>query len=263
MLLQPKQTIVYGPVRSRRLGRSLGINLLPAGRKVCSFDCQYCQYGFSAPVLPGSRPGADDGSRGSAPRNSFPEPEQVLAAVEAALGELDEAPAWLTFSGNGEPTFHPRFAEIVDRVIDLRDRRVPQARTAILSNSTRVGDEAISGSLSRLDARIMKLDVGTEAGLQRFNQAAASLHLETIVSGLARLGDVTLQSLFAGGASGNLDAAEVDAWLAAVTRIRPRAVQLYTLDRDAPNAGLTRARAEELHDIHTRLAAYGVVAAVY
>jgi wyosine [tRNA(Phe)-imidazoG37] synthetase (radical SAM superfamily) len=250
MLLTPKSTIVYGPVRSRRLGRSLGINLLPAGRKVCSFDCQYCQYGFAVPMT-------------QAPSRGFPAPAEVLATVETALAEQAEAPAWLTFSGNGEPTLHPRFAEIVDGIIALRDRLAPQARTAILSNSTRLPDDGIRHALARLDARIMKLDVGTEAGLRRFSQAAASLSLESIVDGLARLADVTLQTLFAGGPSGNLDAAEVTAWLAAVARIRPRAVQLYTLDREAPNAGLTRARAEELQDIRRRLAAHGIPATVY
>jgi wyosine [tRNA(Phe)-imidazoG37] synthetase (radical SAM superfamily) len=253
MLLSPKSTIVYGPARSRRLGRSLGITLLPSSRKVCSFDCQYCQYGFAVPVLP-----AD-----SRPRGVWPTPDQVLEAVESALGDLTEAPAWLTFSGNGEPTLHPHFPEIVDRIIALRDRRVPQARTAILSNSSWLGDDGIRRALSRLDARIMKLDVGTEAGLRRFSQAAASLNLESIVGGLARLGDVTLQALFAGGPSGNLDAAEVTAWLEAVTRIRPLAVQLYTLDREAPNAGLMRARPDELQDIRQRLSARGIPATVY
>jgi wyosine [tRNA(Phe)-imidazoG37] synthetase (radical SAM superfamily) len=252
MLLQPKDTIVYGPVRSRRLGRSLGINLLPAGRKLCSFDCQYCQYGFAARVarIP-SAPG------------SFPTPGRVVEAVAAALGELAEPPAWLTFSGNGEPTLHPRFTEVVDDIIALRDRMAPQARTAILSNSTRLADEGMRHALSRLDARIMKLDVGTEAGLRRFSQAAVSLSLESIVDGLARLADVTLQALFAGGPSGNLDAAEVAAWLEAVARIRPRAVQLYTLDREAPNAGLLRARPDQLHDIHARLSQRGIPATVY
>jgi wyosine [tRNA(Phe)-imidazoG37] synthetase (radical SAM superfamily) len=262
MLLTPKDTIVYGPVRSRRLGRSLGINLLPAGRKVCSFDCRYCQYGFAPAVVPGSRPQTGV-APGAESRATFPEPDQVLAAVETALGELEEAPAWLTFSGNGEPSFHPRFAEIVDRLIAVRDRRAPQARTAVLSNSTRVGDAGIRSALSRLDARIMKLDVGTELGFRRFNQAAASLSLEAIVDGLARLGDVTLQALFAGGPSGNLEPTEIAAWCDAATRIRPRAVQLYTLDRDAPDAGLTRARPEELREIQARLSARGIAATAY
>ena len=198
-----------------------------------------------------------------APSGGFPVPAEVLAAVEAALAVQTEAPAWLTFSGNGEPTLHPRFAEIVDGIIALRDRLAVQARTAILSNSTRLADDGIRRALSRLDARIMKMDVGTEVGLRRFSQAAASSSLESIVGGLARLGDVTLQSLFAGGPSGNLDPPEVAAWLAAVARIRPRAVQLYTLDREAPNAGLMRARPDELQDIRQRLSARGIPARVY
>jgi wyosine [tRNA(Phe)-imidazoG37] synthetase (radical SAM superfamily) len=252
MLLSPKNTIVYGPVRSRRLGRSLGINLLPASRKACSFDCQYCQYGFATPIaLPTSGPGV------------FPTPDQVLEAVEAALAVLAPPPAWLTFSGNGEPTLHPAFPEIVDQIISLRDRALPQARTAVLSNSSRLQQVEIRRALSRLDARIMKLDVGTEGGLRRFNQAVAGLSLESIVSGLERLGGVTLQSLFAGGSSGNLHPAEVAAWVEAVTRIRPLAVQLYTLDREAPSTGLTPARPRELEDIRLRLAAREIPATVY
>ena len=228
MLLSPKDAIVYGPVRSRRLGRSLGINLLPASRKACSFDCQYCQYGFATPIArptsgPGGLPDAGPGPRGR---------------------RGGARPCWLRpRPGSPSPaTASPRATRLPrDRrpIISLRDRALPQARTAVLSNSSRLEQVEIRRALSRLDARIMKLDVGTEAGLRRFNQAVAGLPLESIVSGLARLGDVTLQSLFAGGPSGNLHPAEVAAWVEAVTRIRPLAVQLYTLDREAPSSGFT------------------------
>jgi wyosine [tRNA(Phe)-imidazoG37] synthetase (radical SAM superfamily) len=250
MLLPLKHRITYGPVPSRRLGRSLGINLSPPGRKLCSFDCQYCQYGFDAPVA-----AVPNGTSG------FPTPAQVEEAVAATLAALAEPPAWLTFSGNGEPTLHPAFPEIVDRMLTLRARMVPGARTAILSNSTEVGRAEIRAALARLDARIMKLDVGTQDALAAYNQPAAGLRLDDIVDGLARLGGVTLQTLFTDGPQGNLSS--VDAWLEAVDRICPVMVQLYTLDRESPNAGLLRASAEQLNAIRQRLAARGISGTVY
>jgi wyosine [tRNA(Phe)-imidazoG37] synthetase (radical SAM superfamily) len=251
VLLSPREAIVYGPVRSRRLGRSLGINVLPPGRKACTFDCRYCQYGLANVVaaLPG-------GAR-------LPTPAEIAAAVEEALAAAAEPPDWLTFSGHGEPTLHPAFPEIVDRLLELRDRALPRARTAVLSNSSRLHDEEIRRALSRLDARILKLDAGTEATFRRFNQPAGELTLASIVDGLARLGGVTVQSLFAGGPAGNLGASEVDAWLEAIVRIRPLAVQLYSLDRAAPTSGLTRAPRQDLEQLRARLEAGAVPAAVY
>jgi wyosine [tRNA(Phe)-imidazoG37] synthetase (radical SAM superfamily) len=252
MLLEPKRGITYGPVRSRRLGRSLGINVLPGGRKLCNFDCRYCQYGWTDRAL-----------FAAATAESFPSVADVLAAVALALEVLPEPPAYLTFSGNGEPTLHPRFAELVDGVRELRDRLAPAARTAILSNSTRVADAGVHAALARLDVRIMKLDVGTEAGLHGYNGAGAEITLDAITDGLRALPDVTIETLLAGGPAGNLAPAEVDAWLERVADIRPRVVQLYSLDRGAPCADLTRAPREALEAVGARLAALGVASEVF
>jgi wyosine [tRNA(Phe)-imidazoG37] synthetase (radical SAM superfamily) len=252
MLLEPKRGITYGPVRSRRLGRSLGINILPAGRKLCNFDCRYCQYGWTDRAL-----------FAAATAETFPTAGDVLAAVALALEVLPEPPAYLTFSGNGEPTLHPRFGELVEGVRELRDRLAPTARTAILSNSTRVTDPTVRAALARLDVRIMKLDVGTEAGLRTYNGATAGITLEAITDGLRALPDVTIESLFTAGPAGNLAPAEVDAWLGRVAAIRPRVVQLYSLDRGAPCAELTRAPREELEAVGARLAALGVPAEIF
>jgi wyosine [tRNA(Phe)-imidazoG37] synthetase (radical SAM superfamily) len=205
MLLPLKQCITYGPVPSRRLGRSLGINLSPAGRKLCSFDCQYCQYGFAPPVATAS--GAED---------ELPTPLQVEQAVAT--------------------------------------------RTAILSNSSEVGRAETRAALSRLDARIMKLDAGTEAAFAAYNQPAPGRRLETIVDGLAQLGGVTLQALFTDGPQGNL--ADFDAWLATVAQLRPIVVQLYTLDRESPNRGLRCATQAHLQAVSGRLGARGIAATV-
>lgn len=252
-MLLPLQTgITYGPVHSRRLGRSLGINVLPAGRKVCNFDCRYCQYGWTDPVALASMTAAD-----------YPQVEEVLAAVASALQALPEPPDYVTFSGNGEPTLHPRFREIAEGVVGIRDRLTPRARTAILSNSSRVTDPEVHAALGRLDVRIMKLDAGTEAGFARYNRPVGGLSLEAIVEGLRALPDVTLQTLLTGGSAGNMDEAEVEAWLTRVRRIHPRLVQLYTLDRKAPDRYLLPATREQLAALAGRLAESGVPAEVF
>ncbi len=226
-LLALKQGLVYGPVQSRRLGRSLGLNPLGGGRKVCTFDCGYCQYGWSDPVSDGARHGG-----------RLPTAGELIEAVEGALARLVDPPAYLTFSGNGEPTLHPDFPELVDGIVAVRDRLVPGSRTAVLSNSSRAADPAIRGALARLDVRIMKLDCGTEEVFRRFNRPARSLTLDRITAALAELGEVTLQSLFTAGPGGNSAPDEVEAWLERLDRIRPIAVQVYTLDRGWPDAGL-------------------------
>ena len=249
MLLEPKQRCVYGPVRSRRLGSSLGINPLPPGRKTCTFDCQYCQYGWT----------------GSAPmvRREFPPVGAVLAELEEQLAALSEPPAFLTFSGNGEPTLHPHFPELVAGVLALRDRLAPAARVAILSNSSTLADAPVRTALARLDVRIMKLDAGTPATFARFNQPRAGTTLRDIVEQLRQLGGVTIQTLFAGGPMGNAAPEEIEAWLAAVTRVAPLEVQVYSLDRGAPSQEIHRLDATELRRITDHLASMGLDARVY
>lgn len=250
MLLELKADHVYGPVRSRRLGASLGINPLPAGRKTCSFDCLYCQYGWTPR---GCRADSD----------AFPPAGRILAEVEAALARLAEPPAFLTFSGNGEPTLHPAFPALVDGVIGLRERLAPTARTAILSNSTRLGDPAVLAALRRLDARIMKLDAGTQAGLDTFNRPLEPLAVGDVVDGLCALGGVTIQALFAAGPGGNLGAAHIAAWTDQVVRIRPVAVQVYTLARGFPSRDIEPVAPEALEAVAHALRQRGVPATAF
>jgi wyosine [tRNA(Phe)-imidazoG37] synthetase (radical SAM superfamily) len=251
MLLELKSEITYGPVSSRRLGRSLGINLLPARRKVCTFDCVYCQYGWTrcfdvAPVA-----------------STLPSVEEMVAAVTAALKTLDPLPAWLTFSGNGEATLHPRFPEMVDALLRLRDRLSPGSLTAILSNSTQAGEPAIRAALARLDARIMKLDAGDEEMLRAYNRPAPGVSYGKMLDGLAALDDLTIQTLIAAGPGGNDASAHVERWLAQVRALSPSAVQLYTLDRSAPARSLRPAALEQLDAIADQLTSTGISATVY
>lgn len=242
MILELKKGLTYGPVRSRRLGASLGINLFPGDVKRCPFDCVYCQYGWTRETAVRLSPGEAE----------LPAPGDVEEAVVRALDVLPAPPAYLTFSGNGEPTLHPDFPEMVDRVTAIRARFGGELRTAVLSNSARIADPDVRDALARLDLRIMKLDCGTEDRFQRYNRPAPGITLEAITDGLRTLAErapVTIQSLVAGGPAGNLEAAEAPAWIERLVAIKPVAVQLYTLARGCPSSDLLAAPEDALRDL--------------
>ena len=216
--------IIYGPVRSRRLGLSLGINLLPEDYKLCSFNCLYCQYGWTAQPTLDAIPALKD----------LPRPIEVTDTLEKAFKSIVRKRLKvdaITFSGNGEPTLHPDFAEIVEATRILRDRYLPQVKLAILSNSSTVTRQEICVALNRLDLRIMKLDAGSEEIIHQLNGPAPPFYLKDIVTGLKGLKDVILQSLFVQGRITNADPDSVALWIESVREIHPMLVQLYTLDR--------------------------------
>jgi wyosine [tRNA(Phe)-imidazoG37] synthetase (radical SAM superfamily) len=252
MLLRLKQGIAYGPVQSRRLGRSLGINLLGGAAKTCTFDCVYCQYGWTV---------ADPASETT--HAGLPSVREVLSAVENTLNNLVEPPAYLTFSGNGEPTLHPRFGEIVDGVNALRDRLAPGVPTVVLSNSSRVRDPRVREALLRLDLRIMKLDAGNEETFRRFNRRLGGTSLAQVLDGLRALRSFTVQSLFADGPDGNTDPHDLRAWVGTIVDLAPESVQLYTLDRGYPSDRIGPVGARLLESIRDRLLDFGVHAVVY
>jgi wyosine [tRNA(Phe)-imidazoG37] synthetase (radical SAM superfamily) len=220
-----KPGIIYGPVDSRRLGRSLGINLLPCGYKLCSFDCLYCHYGRTA--VKSLRPAAAQ----------FPAVEAVLSAVGAALrSRLDID--FLTFSGNGEPTLHPRFGEIVAGVRRLRDEINPAVKLAILSNSTTVHLHPVREALEHLDVPILKLDAGDPVTFARINRPVPGLDLNRMIEGLGQLPRLVVQCVLIGGSKSNIDQAALEALLAALGRIRPSQVQIYSTDRPVAESGV-------------------------
>lgn len=252
MLLELQKEIIYGPVNSRRLGRSLGINILPAHRKICSFNCVYCQYGWTKNHVLRKKTSPD-----------LPTVNAVKEALNKALKHLNDPPAYITFSGNGEPALHPDFSQIVEEVIVLRDRLSPESKTAILSNSTLVSDKSIRKALSRLDVRIMKLDCGTPDIFKRYNQPCPGVNLETITEGLSLLPDVDIQTLVSGGQAGNLDGQNTTAWIERLKHIQPLSVQLYTLDRGTPAKNLRLADREELEEIKVQVQKTGIRIGVF
>ena len=256
MILELKKGLTYGPVRSRRLGASLGINLFPGDLKRCPFDCVYCQYGWTKGTVSRLSPGTA----------GLPTPADVERAVVRALEEVTAPPAYLTFSGNGEPTLHPDFPEMVDRVNAIREKLGAGTRTAVLSNSARIADAGVRNALARLDLRIMKLDCGTDNVFRRYNRPAPGITLDAITAGLRTLAErapVTIQSLVADGAAGNLDEAEASAWIERLVAIGPAAVQLYTLARDYPSSELVPAPEASLRRLAARARAKGVPVTVF
>jgi wyosine [tRNA(Phe)-imidazoG37] synthetase (radical SAM superfamily) len=256
VILELKKGLTYGPVRSRRLGASLGINLFPGEVKRCPFDCVYCQYGWTKETAVRLSPKA----------MALPTPAEVERAVVRALEGLPAPPVYLTFSGNGEPTLHPDFPEMVERVNAVRARSLAGLRTAVLSNSARVMDPDIRGALARLDVRIMKLDCGTESVFRRYNRPARGIALEAVSEGLRILAEsapVTIQSLIAAGAAGNLDEAEATAWIERLVAIGPLAVQLYTLARGCPSSDLVPAPEAALRRLAESARAKGIPATVF
>jgi wyosine [tRNA(Phe)-imidazoG37] synthetase (radical SAM superfamily) len=222
--------IIYGPVQSRRLGSSLGINLLPAHAKICSFNCVYCQYGPAR---------AHDLSLLQNERAELPRPADVEAALRGAL-RIHRDINYITFSGNGEATLHPEFPEIVDVIIKVRDELRLRARTAILTNSTGIVIPDVRKSLLRLDNPFMKLDVGSQSLLTRLNRAHPDIEFHRLVQELTRLDHqhLVIQAIFFSGDPTNIDDRNVELWADILRQINPREVHIYTTDRPVAKANV-------------------------
>lgn len=244
---------IFGPIHSRRLGVSLGINLQPADGKVCTFDCIYCECGFNADRRP------------SLPR---PTREEVAAALEAKLKDMAEhgpRPDVLTFAGNGEPTAHPHFAEIIDDTIRLRDKYCPEAKVSVLSNSTMLHRKQVHEALMRVDNNILKLDTVNIDYIRKVDRPQQpSYNVEDIIESLLSFhGHVIIQTMFMKGMMNGEDVNNVKEeyiapWLDAVKRIQPMEVMVYTIDRETPDHDLLKASHEELDGIRDRVIAMGI-----
>lgn len=245
---------IFGPVKSRRLGISLGINLLPADGKVCTFDCIYCECGLNA----------ERKSKGVLPTR-----EEVATALEKRLVEMGasgELPDVLTFAGNGEPTIHPQFAGIIDDTIGIRNRLCPSAKVSVLTNATLIARESVFEALKKVDNNILKLDTIDPGFISRIDRPTGKYDLATIIERMKAFEDkAVIQTMFL---KGEADGKEIDntgdsyvlPWIATIKEIAPREVMIYTIDRETPVKGLQKATREELDRIVNMLAKEGIKA---
>ncbi len=226
MTLPLETGIIYGPLFSRRLGLSLGVNVLPVAYKVCSFDCIYCHYGLT--------------DRKTTPRDDdFPAPERVYLAVEQALRSSKRFDT-LTFSGNGEPTLHPRFTDIVTQVRQMRDRLRPEVALSLYSNASTVVQPQIREVLRYFDNPILKLDVGDQQTFEKINRPLQDIKLEDIIAGLKTVLYLIIQTLLMSGPINNSQTKTIQTWQEVLADIRPAKVQLYSCDYPVPVRGVAR-----------------------
>ena len=243
---------IFGPVHSRRLGISLGINLLPADGKVCSFNCIYCECGFNEdhrPTLP------------------MPTREAVAKKLEAKLQQMQEEgqlPDVLTFAGNGEPTCHPHFAEIIDDTIRLRDNYCPKAKVCVLSNSTFIHRQQVHDALMRVDDNILKLDTIDPQYINKVDCPNGTYDVNAIIEHMKDFkGHVIIQTMFMKGiyngeSVDNTDETFILPWLSALKEIRPQQVMIYTIDRETPAQGLKKAEPSVLDSIKLMVEELGI-----
>jgi wyosine [tRNA(Phe)-imidazoG37] synthetase (radical SAM superfamily) len=224
--------IIFGPVKSRRLGVSLGINLLPATKKLCNFNCIYCECGWTTDA--------------NLEKSHLPERNEIYRALEKKLSEMKEKnrpPDVITFAGNGEPTLHPEFPGIVDDCIELRNKYFPKARIAVLSNSTTITIPGIKKALMKVDQNILKLDSGFDLTVRVHNQPRVNVKVAELIRNLKEFnGQLIIQTLFLRGSYNgkiidNTTPEEIDAWLKAIEMIKPYEVMIYTISRDTPEGG--------------------------
>ena len=239
---------IFGPVHSRRLGISLGINLMPADGKICTFNCISCECGLNEDFRP------------SLPR---PTREHVAERLEAKLQEMaaeGQLPDVLTFAGNGEPTCHPHFAEIIGDTIRLRDQYCPKAKVSVLSNATMIHRQSVHDALMRVDNNIQKLDTVDPLYINKVDQPVIPYDVHQVIERLkAFLGHVIIQTMFMRGNSVDNTGEEfVGPWLEAVKAIMPQQVMIYTIDRETPTQGLLKATHEQLDAIRDRVIAAGI-----
>ena len=232
--------IIFGPIHSRRLGLSLGVNLLPVDAKICSFNCIYCECGFNTTMQ----------------ESPIPNREQVRETLEAKLKEMvaeEQIPDVITFAGNGEPTLHAEFEGIIDDTISLRDKYCPTAKVSVLSNSTRVHKPHIFAALNKVDNNILKFDSAIDRTLKLMDQPVGKhINVAWFIEQLKKFkGRLIIQTMFLRGEVkgekiDNTTSEEVEAWLSALEQIRPQQVMMYSLDREAPTQNLQKVSVEEL-----------------
>lgn len=246
-------SIIYGPIRSRRLGVSLGVNLMPTNAKICTFDCVYCECGWNEQVL----------------HPELPTRLQVKMSLEQQLSSMQAAdepmPDVITFSGNGEPTLHPDFLGIIQDTCSLRDQYCPSAKVSVLSNSTQLMRENVIKALWLCDNRILKLDSAINSTMHLIDRPVNNdLTVDKLIDKLSVFdGDFTLQTCFLTGEYkgqiiDNTTPEQLDAWYKAVERLHPKQVMIYVIDRTTPLQTLSKIPADQMHQIAQPLRDKGI-----
>lgn len=229
--------IVFGPIYSRRLGSSLGVNILPSKGKLCNFDCVYCECGWNRD--------------GAVPERRFPRLEEVEAALKDKMSKAaaEGVPVdSITFSGNGEPTMNPDFASIIDVTLRLRDTYFPKAKVSVLSNATLLGREDVAKALMRVDNPILKIDASSQELVEKINKPVGTYRLTDVIENMKGFaGNFILQTMFLKSADFNTAVPEaLDAWMDIVRELKPRQVMVYTIDRETPDKTLGKYTVEEM-----------------
>ncbi len=250
--------LVFGLVYSRKLGISLGINLLPTDSKYCNFDCIYCECGWS--------------KNGQGQKRKLPNRNDLKEALSSKLQELRgtvNEPDAITFAGNGEPTIHPDFVGIIDDTIEIRDQYSPHTVISVLSNASMLHKKSVRVALKKIEKNILKLDTGIESTFNILNRSAGNLSLDQIVNNLELFkGKLIIQTLFVRGYYDdhfidNTTQEEVNAWLPLVKKVNPEYVMIYPIDRGTPVKELEKVSERELSEIAKRVEKEGIKTEVY
>lgn len=243
--------VIFGPIHSRRLGLSLGVNLLPVDAKICSFNCIYCECGFNTTM------------------QEFPFPtrvqvKEILTTKLQQMTAVGEIPDVITFAGNGEPTLHPDFEGIIDDTLELRNQFCPSAKVSVLSNSTRIHKPHIFSALKKVDNNILKFDSAIDRTMKLIDQPVGKhINVSWLIEQLQRFeGNLIIQTMFLRGEYqgekiDNTTDEEVDAWISALEKIKPKQVMMYSLDRDTPVQNLQKVNVDELNSIAEKVRAKG------
>lgn len=252
------ESVAFGPIHSRRLGSSLGINLMPTDEKICTFNCLYCECGWTL-------------EKNVNARDPYPL-DMVMEAVERKMGECRANGVGVdsvTFSGNGEPTLYPYFDKVIDSLIPLRDKYFPRAVISCLSNSTQLLRPEVAAALKRIENPILKLDAGTQRMLEIVNAPVVPVDIEAITEQLCAFnGKLVIQTLFFSGDNdgvpfNNAEGEEFDRWHERIMRIRPERIMVYSLDRETPALNLRKLDTGFLNAIVGRLKSEGFDAVAY
>lgn len=243
--------VIFGPVRSRRLGLSLGVNLLPNDGKLCNFDCIYCECGWGAKGV----------------RTRFNSREEVRTLLREKLREMvgeGTLPDVITFAGNGEPTMHPEFEQIIDDTIEIRDELCPATKISVLSNATMIESQSVRRALGKVDNNILKIDSAFEETIKLINNPkgdyslARTLEMMKLFDGKFIIQTMFLRGVLDGKKVDNTTSRQITGWLAMIDDMRPSQVMIYSIDRDTPASDLEKVPLEELREIARKVEALDI-----